>query len=297
VEQFEVRTGIRYDAHTAPFAGTKTQWSPRIRLNFFPSPSTTLYAYYGRLFIPTNIEELRDITNAGTGQAAEPTVPERDNFYEAGLIHRFPFAGLVTKLSGYHKVSTPGIDDATIPGSAIVTSVNIQHISVTGVEGVVELRPSGPLSGYLNAALIHAYGNGLVSGGFLPIAPPQGNFDLDHDQRLSMVGSATYSANRMFVSATAIYGSGLTNGVLPADLPSAPYGTGLLDFNRDFKVKPSTIVNLSAGYSIISGNTVVRPQIYVDNLFDRHYLLKGSFFSGAQVGRPRSVQFRLNVGI
>jgi outer membrane receptor for Fe3+-dicitrate len=56
-------------------------------------------------------------------------------------------------------------------------------------------------------------------------------------------------------------------------------------------------VNASAGYTIIAGNTVVRPQIYVENLFDRHYLLKGAFFSGASVGRPRSVQLRVNVGI
>ena len=42
---------------------------------------------------------------------------------------------------------------------------------------------------------------------------------------------------------------------------------------------------------------MLRPQIYVENLFDTGYLLKGAFFSGAAVGRPRSVQFRLNVGI
>ena len=34
VERFEIRTGLRYDAHNAPFAGTQTQLSPRIRLNF-----------------------------------------------------------------------------------------------------------------------------------------------------------------------------------------------------------------------------------------------------------------------
>jgi hypothetical protein len=296
-EQIELRTGVRYDAHTAPFAGTQHQLSPRIRLNIYPSPATTLYLYYGRMFIPTNVEELRDITNAATGTATVPTLPERDNFYEAGLIHRFGLAGLVAKLSGYHKESKPGLDDATIPGSAIVTSVNIEQATVNGVEGVLEIRPSGPLSAYVNASLIHAYGRGILSGAFLPSEPPSGDFDLDHDQRLSIVGSATYSANLFFASATAIYGSGLTNGVLPADAPDAPFGTGLLDFNRDFKVKPSTIVNASVGYTIVAGNTVVRPQIYVENLFDSHYLLKGAFFSGASVGRPRSVQLRLNVGL
>jgi hypothetical protein len=297
IEKVEIRAGARYDAHNAPFAGTQTQFSPRIRLNVFPGAGTTLYAYYGRLFVPTNVEELRTITNSTIGAAAEPTLPERDHFYEAGLVHRFPVAGLVAKLSGYHKQSTPGIDDATIPGTAIVTSVNLNKVWVDGLEGVLEVRPDGPLSGYVNAALIHAYGKAPITGGFLPTDEPQGYFDLDHDQRLSLVGSATYSANQLFVSGTAIYGSGLTNGLSTDDIPGSRFGTGLMDFNQQFKVDPSTIVNLSAGYTFLAGQTVIRPQIYVDNVFDRHYLLKGTFFSGASVGRPRSVQLRLNLGI
>lgn len=296
-EHFELRTGVRFDAHTAPFAGTQHQVSPRVRLNFYPSPATTLYAYYGRQFIPTNVEELRDITNSTLGAVAQPTLPERDHFYEAGVVHRFPFAGLVTKLSGFHKTSTPGIDDATIPGSAIVTSVNIQEATVDGLEGVIELRPSGPLSAYLNASLNHAWGRGIVQGGFLPAAPPKSNFDLDHDQRISLVGSTTYSANRMFATATVIYGSGLTNGLGTDDLPSTTMGTGLFDRNRAFKVDPNTVVNASAGYTFITGDIVLRPQLYIENLFDSKYLLKGTFFSGASVGRPRSVQVRVNVGL
>jgi hypothetical protein len=297
IEKFELRTGVRFDAHTAPFAGTQHQVSPRVRLNFFPNAATTLYAYYGRLFVPTNVEELRTITNEALGAAAEPTLPERDDFYELGLVHRFPVAGLVAKLSGYRKDSSPGIDDATIPGTAIVTSVNIAQIRVTGIDAVLEIRPDGPLSGYLNASLIHAYGHAPITGGFLPSEPPSGNFDLDHDQRISLVASTTYSAHRLFVSATGIYGSGLTNGLTTEDLPDATYGTGLFAPNTAFKVEPSAIVNASAGYTIVTGRAVLRPQIYVENLFDKAYLLKGAFFSGAAVGRPRSIQFRLNVGV
>jgi hypothetical protein len=297
IEKLELRTGVRFDAHTAPFAGTQRQLSPRVRLNFFPGSATTMYAYYGRLFVPTNVEELRTITNAAIGTAAEPTLPERDDFYELGLVHRFPVAGLVAKLSGYHKVSSPGIDDATIPGTAIVTSVNLDRIWTNGIDGVLEIRPRGPFSGYLNASVIHAYGRAPITGGFLPSEPPSGSFDLDHDQRLSMVASGTYSANRLFVSATAIYGSGLTNGLTGDDLPGADYGTGLFDLNRAFKVDPSTILNASAGYTIVAGRAVLRPQVYVENVLDTHYLLKGAFFSGASVGRPRSIQLRLNVGI
>ena len=140
----------------------------------------------------------------------------------------------------------------------------------------------------------HAYGHGPITGGFFPTDEPQGFFDLDHDQRLSGVASATYSLQRFFTSLTGIYGSGLTNGVDPADCGCA-YGTGLFDFNKGIKVPQNYILNGSAGYSFNLGQSVVRPEIYVDNIFDKKYLLKGAFFSGASVGRPRTFQFRLNI--
>lgn len=297
VERVELRTGVRYDAHLAPFAGTQHQWSPRVRLNLFPSAATTLYVYYGRLFVPTNVEDLRAITGAALGSDVTPipTLPERDDFYEAGLVHRFGVAGAVGKLAAYRKESSPGIDDNTVPGSAIVTSVNIAHVHVKGIETNLELRPAGPFSGYVNLALNHAWGTGPITGGFFPINLPTGAFDLDHDQRLSGVANLVYSKDALYVSATETYGSGLTNGVNPTDVSG--YGTGLFDFNRAIKVSPSAVTSVSAGYTVTIGRSVVRPQLYVDNLFDKKYLLKGAFFSGASVGRPRSIQFRVNVGL
>jgi len=296
VEQFEIRTGVRYDAHNAPFAGTRTQLSPRIRLNFFPDPGNTFYLYYGRLFVPTNVEDLRAITSvAQQGVVAEPTLPERDNFYEAGYVHRFPF-GLVSKFAAYHKQSAPGIDDNTVPGSAIVTSVNIADVRITGLETVQDIRPPGPFSAYVNLALNHAYGHGPITGGFFPTDAPEGYFDLDHDQRLSGTASITYAPGRFYASYTGTYGSGLTNGVDPADC-GCDYGTGLFAFNRGIKVSPSYISNISAGYSFSVDNLLVRPELYIDNLFNKNYLLKGAFFSGASVGRPRSIQLRVSIGM
>ncbi len=294
VEQFEIRTGLRYDAHNAPFAGTQSQWSPRVRLNFYPNSANTLYLYYGRLFLPTNVEDLRAITSvAQGGVTAEPTLPERDHFYEAGYVHRFPF-GLVSKFAGYYKPGNPGIDDNTVPGSAIVTSVNIAKVKVTGIETVQEIRPPGPFSAYLNVSINHAYGHGPITGGFFPADEPQGFFDLDHDQRLSVLGSGTYSLKQAYFGLTGIYGSGLTNGVDPADCNCA-YGTGLLDFNKGIKVKPSFILNGSTGISFPFGRALIRPEFYVDNILNKKYLLKGAFFSGESVGRPRMFQFRINI--
>ena len=296
-EYFEVRTGVRYDSHTAPFAGTKSQVSPRVRLNFFPDPANTFFIFYGRLFVPTNVEDLRAITSvAQQGVVAAPTLPERDNFYEAGYIHRFP-VGVVAKFSAYHKQSRPGIDDNTVPGSAIVTSVNIEKVNITGIEGVFEIHPTDtPLSANVNVSLNHATGEGVITGGFFPSKLPDGKFDLDHDQRLSVTGSVAWTRPRYYLSATGIYGSGLTNGVDAADCGCA-FGTGLFSFNTGLKVKPNFVANVAIGSSFNVGATVVRPEFYVDNVFDSRYLLKGAFFSGASVGRPRSIQLRVNVGI
>ncbi|MBC7842092.1 MAG: TonB-dependent receptor [Gemmatimonadaceae bacterium] len=295
-EHLELRTGVRYDAHTAPFAGTKSQVSPRARLNLFFDPANTLYLFYGRLFVPTNVEDLRAITSvAQAGVIADPTLPERDHFYEMGYIHRFPF-GVVTKLSVYYKQSSPGIDDNTVPGSAIVTSVNIEQVRITGLESVIEIRPKGPLTGNVNLAINHAYGYGRITGGFFPTDAPDGKFDLDHDQRISISANAVYSLGAFYLSASETYGSGLTNGVDPADC-NCSFGTGLFAFNKGIKVKPNYITNLSGGYSFTAGGVTLRPELFVDNLFDSRYLLKGTFFSGASVGRPRSVQLRVNVGI
>src|SRR5947209_3457343 len=290
---WELRVGVRFDNHNAPFAGNRNQLSPRAKLSFFPDPANTFWVYYGRLFLPTNVEDLRAITStAQGGVAADPTIPERDHFYEVGYVHRFP-VGVVTKLSAYYKRSSPGIDDATIPGTAILTSVNIGQARITGVEGVVEVRPRGPVSGYVNLALNHAHGFNGVSGGFFPPSTDSTPFDLDHDQRVSGVASIVYSAHGFYLSATGIYGSGLTNG----NSPDSTYGTGLFDFNKSIKVDPNFIMNASAGYTFAVGGAVLRPQVYLDNLFDSKYALKGPFFSGASLGRPRSVQVRLNVGI
>jgi hypothetical protein len=141
-------------------------------------------------------------------------------------------------------------------------------------------------------ALNHAYGRGPVTGGFIPTEYPTGTFDLDHDQRLSVVGSATYSARAWFASLTGIYGSGLTNG-----RPDAVGNrTGLFDFNRAVKVDPSFVVNASIGTAFALGAALVRPQLFIDNVLDQRYVLKGAFTSGAAIGRPRSILLRVSVG-
>ena len=310
-EKIEFRIGARYDRHAYPLSATNdtaiSQLSPRFRVNFFPDGSNTIMLYYGRLFVPTNTEDLRAITSAATGGAAgEPTVPERADFFEVSFIHRFP-SGVVSKLSAYRKNSSPGIDDTQLPGSAITTDVNIGQVHVTGIEAVIEVRPSGPLSGFLNLALIHAYGTGAITGGFLNETPPAQPFDLDHDQRLSSVLGLTYSTGRFWSPRPASTAAGsptasrrtrrACRATIRRSIPrrcSAPACSPSTRRSRSTRISSGM---RSVGVNFRAGNTTIRPQFFVDNVFDRKYVLKGAFFSGASYGRPRTFSVRISVGI
>ncbi|MGH7654765.1 MAG: TonB-dependent receptor plug domain-containing protein, partial [Gemmatimonadaceae bacterium] len=285
---WQLRTGVRLDDHVAPVAGDAHQVSPRVRLNWFPRASTSAWLYYGRLFIPSNVEDFHVLAAAAQGDTVGlPTVPERDQYFEAGVVQQMGSA-VTAKLAGYYRNNSPAIDDNTLPGTALVATVNVGTVHVTGIESVLEFHPDGPLTGYINSALSHASAHGPVTGGFFPTPYPTGWFDQDHDQRLSIVASANYSPGRSYVNLTANFGSGLSNG----DPGAAPNETGLFDFNPRVKVAPSLVISAGAGTRRTFDGTVIRLDLSVDNLLNHHYILKGAFTSGPSVGRPRSVSLR-----
>jgi hypothetical protein len=288
---WELRAGVRLDHHIAPIAGDIHQVSPRVRLNWFPTTETTVWFYYGRLFIPSNVEDFHVLAAGAQGDTVgQPTVPERDHYFEIGAVHRFGNS-VTAKFTAYYRNDSPAIDDNTLPGTALVATVNIANVHVTGIESAVAWHPSGPLSGYVNAALSHASAIGPVTGGFFPTPYPSGWFDQDHDQRLSIVASETYALRAGFASVTGTFGSGLTNG----NPEAAPNETGLFDFNPRIKVAPSFIVNAAGGRNWTVGATTLQTEVSVDNVFDRRYILKGAFTSGPSVGRPRSIQLKVTV--
>jgi hypothetical protein len=269
--------------------------SPRIRWNLYPDQFNSFYLYFGRLFLPTNIEGLRTIGAGAGGSAAasQPPLPERDDLYEAGYTRSFS-SGLTAKADYFYKFASPGLDDATIGSSAIKTPVNIDHVYTTGIEAGMSFRdPSTPFSGYLNASLVHAYGTGPITGGFVlhDVSDNDGSgTDLDHDQRLSLVWSVNYQPRGWFANVTGIYGSGLTNG----NPNGAAYQNGLFDFNVAQHTAPSWIFDLSFGYThILGGGASLEPSVYISNILDHDHLIKGAYFSGASYEERRNVVFKL----
>jgi len=288
MEWTRIDLGVRYDQHIAPNMALQHQVSPRIKWNIFFDESNSAYLYYGKLFMPTNIEGLRtiEITQYDNGV---PTLPERDDFYEAVYTHDFG-NGLRSKADAFFKYATPGVDDETVGASAVKTPVNIQQVRTTGIElGLSYNSPSTPFSGYINSSIIHAYGTGLISGGFLPYDTDGPATDLDHDQRLSVVGSINYQPAQWYANLTGIYGSGLTNG------NAINFQTGLFDFNQAAHTSPSWILNVSGGYTFyLDGGSTIEPSIYITNLFDHIHLIKGAYFSGASWEEPRNVVFKIS---
>jgi len=282
--------GIRYDQQIAPDRPLQKQISPRLRWNIFFDDATTMYLSYGRYFISTNIEGLRNIAST-VSYTTTPTLAERDDAYEIGFLHSFNF-GLRGKIDAFRKVSLPGVDDQTIGVSSIETEVNIAEVKVAGVEaGLSYTAISVPITGFINASLIHAYGLGAITGGFLPISSAGASTDLDHDERASVVASVNYNPKGWFTNLTAIYGSGLTSGNENVD-----YKTGLFDFNQGAHTTPSWIVNISAGYTItLEDGVTIEPSLYINNLFDHVHLIKGAFFSGASWEEPRSLMLKVAV--
>ncbi len=288
-EWTSIDAGLRYDQHIAPDIPFTSQLSPRIRWNFFIDEYNTAYLYYGRLFMPNNIEGLRSIA-ATVQSAGEGALPERDHFFE-GVYTRNWGSGVTSKLAGFYKIATPGVDDATLGSSAIKTPVNIDTVKTSGIElALTYSAASTPLSAYANAAIIHAYGLGKITGGFLG-TDSIGLTDLDHDQRLSVVLGINYQPTDWFLNANAIYGSGLTNG----NPSGQAYKAGLFDFNQIAHTTPSWIVDISGGYTFtLAGGSTISPSLYVSNLFDNSHLIKGAYFSNAAWEERRNVVLRVD---
>jgi len=292
VKRISLDLGARYDQHIEPDVGLTRQVSPRVKLNFLFDKFNSGYIYYGRLFMPTNIEAIKAIASNVINVGGLPTLPERDSFYEAVYIHKFTF-GLSSKAAFYYKDATPGVDDETIGASAIKTPVNIAEVKTTGIElSLTYQNPKKPWSGYLNAAICHAYGLGAVTGGFLPVMDDGSGTDLDHDQRLTISGGVTYHPANWFIDISSDYGSGLTNG----DPSGAPFNLGLFDFNSAAHVSPWIVFDLGGGYTFKLGKGVtLQPSLYVNNILDNSYLLKGAYFSSASYGERRNVVLKLDL--
>ena len=286
--------GVRYDQHIAPDVLRQWQVSPRIRVNFLIDASSSAYLYYGRLFMPTNVEGLRALA-LNVSRFVTPAVAERDHFFEA-VYTRDLSSGFRFKCAAFHKHAAPFTDDATLGSSAVKTPFNIAVVNTSGLElGMSYADPSMPFSAYVNSSVIHAVGSGALTGGFQPPGSDGVATDLDHDQRLSLVLGGNYQSGDWFFNVEANYGSGLSNGS-PGSVPA--YGTGLFDFNTPAHASPAWLLNCGAGHTYhLEGEVTLESSLYVTNLLNHLHLLKGAYTTGSSWEEPRNVVLKFSVHI
>ena len=287
----ELDAGARYDQSVSQSIPVQRQVSPRLKLSLFINDANTAYLSYDRLFLHANVQGLNYLSQIeGGADSNSGTYPERDNLYEIGLIHNFN-SGLILKLDYFHKDAAPGFDDEQLGSGSIVININIQKIKISGLELSLDYNePLTPFSFYVNGSIIHGYGQGQISGGFMLPDYSESPYDLDHDQRLTLVTGLNYQQNGMFANLTINYGSGLTNGN-----DNYNYRTGLFEMNQGAHTTPAWILDLSFGYSFnIDDNQSLEPTVYITNLLDHAHLIKGAFFSGAYFEPRRDVVMKIS---
>ena len=285
--------GARYDVIRA--YTREQQLSPRINLVWLPTKSTTFHIGYARNFTPPPLELIAAPTLAlfnGTAlQAqnltADPVRAERENYFDAGVEHRFP-GGLKLAIDSYYKLKRNLLDDGQFGSGIIQSPYNYEKGYAWGVELSANYT-RGPFDLYANVARGEEKGKNIVSGQFF-FAPETLAYVHDHyiftDHSQKWTGSGGGSVTIRNGAGTLVptfdvsYGDGLRKADPAGIVP-----------NGD---KLSSYINVNAGIAQnftaegpLNGLTV---RFDVVNLFDKTYLLRDG--SGVGIGAPQYGQRR-----
>jgi outer membrane receptor protein involved in Fe transport len=299
--QWRLDYGVRADAFqlfSTDFHDGFFQVSPRVKLTRILSPRASVYAYYGRLFVPFSFENVSPsaaealyvpgtITTAGNDLR-----PQRDSLYEVG--GHFPLgpADLGVRIS--HKVSTDWIDDTQIGATNLHQDINfpIGRVDSQTVSYTLPLARNGRFYANVSHAMALNSTNcetqllqNCAAGG-----PPGGDLvQADHDQHWDVTsGLLLNDRHNGWFSFDAEYGSGLSLGD-PTLCPPFPLGNAV-----NCKVPPHLTFDVAKGVPIAPGAQLA---FAVRNLFDDRYAITlNNSLQGTHYARPRSYEVRLLLG-
>ena len=211
-------------------ATTDSSLQPRIGLNYMVTETTKVHAFYGRLFQPSPVENLRDTVQKVSGLATLQKYDikaEKDNYYEVGVAQQVTDSH-VALINVYYKDATNMLDDAQLFNTSIAQPYNFAKGYAYGVEFSLKGDISSHWSDYVNYSYEIAKGKGLSGGTFVfqgtGNPPPDDQYTfLDHVQIQTANAGLTYKPGKLWWTTQALYGSGLrtdpSNGTsLPAHL-------------------------------------------------------------------------------
>ena len=239
------------------------------------------------------------------GGAVRPIQPERQHVFEAGYQRALgDLASL--DVSGYWKRSRDQQDNNNFFDTGIIFPTSLAEIDVRGAEARLVVPERRGLGGTLSVTTSRAvstppFTGGLFLGQDAIDALTSGPFYIDHDQRLSVHGTAQWrSPTGVWVGGAVRHDSGLVaNPSDPAVVAADPDFADLLPYvDLDGgvpRVRPRTITDLIAGYDIRrAGQRLWSIQMQVTNLTNQTALYNfQSVFVGTRLVQPRTLAVKV----
>jgi hypothetical protein len=311
-----VALGVRHDTYAFLVNGQQLQ--PRIGVAYeLPAGQGVLRASYNRNYQTPPNENLLlssspaaaalapEEVKAALGRTYQPIRPERQNVYEAGFQRALRGIGSAD-VSVYRKDSKDQQDNNNFFDTGIIFPTTLAAIRVEGAEMRITLARRHGLSGTLSATAGRAistppFTGGLFIGQDAVALLSAGPFRIDHDQALSLHGTAHYDApNGLWFGVSTRYDSGLvSNPSDPREVAADPDFFDLLPYvdlvSEVPRVRPRTIIDTNAGYDIHSGGRRQwSVQLQATNITNQTALFNfQSVFVGTRLVQPRTFAVRL----
>ena len=281
-----VNYGLRYDRFTA-FTSAH-QLSPRVNVVWQALPGTIVHGGYSRYLSPPPFELVgTETVSKFLNTTAAPAVTtfdtpqaEQANYYDLGVQQTIT-PELTVGLDTYYKQSHNLIDEGQFGAPIILTPFNYAQGKQYGAELTVNYVHD-PLTAYLNLAGQSARGKTWTSSQFnfspANIAYVADHYiDLDHEQRFTASGGASYLLWDTRFSADFLVGTGLRASLVRPDGSVIPNGDHLPSYTQ---------INLGTSHVFHIPNAgTLTARLDVINAFDKVYEIRNG--TGVGVGAPQ----------
>jgi len=281
-----VNYGLRFDNFTA-FTSAH-QLSPRLNVVWEVLPGTTVHGGYARYLSPPPFElvgsetvsKFLNTTAAPEVALADTPQAEQANYYDVGVQRKIS-PQFTLGLDTYYKQSHNLIDEGQFGAPIILTPFNYIYGKQYGAELTANYTTE-TFSAYLNLAGQSAMGKNIDSAQF-NFSQDELNYisthyiHLDHEQRFTASGGASYLWRDTRFSGDLLVGSGLRADELLPDGSSIPNGASLPEYVQ---------VNLGASHVFhLGGAGTLTARFDVINAFDKIYEIRNG--TGVGVGAPQ----------
>jgi outer membrane receptor protein involved in Fe transport len=275
-----VNYGLRFDKFTAFASGH--QVSPRANIVWQALADTTVHAGYSRYFSPPPFElvgtetvsKFVNTTNAPQVLRADTPQAEQANYYDIGVQQKIT-EQLTVGLDSYYKQSHNLIDEGQFGAPIILTPFNYTYGKQYGVE-LTSSFTAEDFAAYLNLAWQSARGKSIESSQF-NFSPDdlayisQHYIHLDHEQRVTASGGASYLWGHTRFSADFLVGSGLR---ATTTIPNGSH----LPYYAQLNLGASHVFHLDDAGTLTARFDVI-------NVLDKRYEIRDG--TGVGVGAPQ----------